>query len=200
MSEVKIALGKPEKLTGEIIAGFKMAQEFEALKPILKSVEINFATYQRLNSCSINVSIKDMDGITLGYNHLNGRTITDNAFKSILINVKLEPGKRYLLVLAGVDGMQGHCPTAKLGTSDGKFVFLIGQYKVDGMNLYCNIIFDDVIDQIKTPPMATNVPKVPCPTLEDVIKGKVAPQDYQPEPEATEKPAIEQYFEKTKKK
>lgn len=98
---------QPEIPVGEILKGTSIIQEFRSKIDGLSSVSIMFATYARENDGHIEVLLKSENGNLIFKKIVDVSTLNDNKYKKFkfarILNSK---GKKYLLLINGVDGIQ----------------------------------------------------------------------------------------------
>ena len=156
------AFGGEERLSGELIAGRIVRQQFVAKATRLESICVCFATYMRQNACSVKVTLLDMgdapafrertpgSGAAQGGGKVLHTGIThalylkDNAYHRFRFGLDLRKGALYEIRVYSDNGRSGSSVTAKWGVrqQSGMIPFFIGKQEVMG-ELACTIEYED---------------------------------------------------------
>jgi len=141
---MEFTFGSPETLIGQITDDSYIAQKFVASSDRIKSVQIRFATYKRVNICSISVKLLSMDGAILGHSLANCAILQDNQFHEFVFNSKVEAGNFYQIKLEFKRCSPDNFVTLRYGKSKNTASSLI----INGENirdkeLDCRLIYED---------------------------------------------------------
>ena len=140
MERVVDTFGSSKMVIGNIVESMTVRQSFVALGK-LKAVEINLATYCRVNTCKLWVKVTDRQGREFGSKEIPCRILKDNQFYRIQFDLSLTPHNHYELWLVS-DGTASNSVTAKWGTpKHPQTSFFVGSTRFEG-ELFCRMEFE----------------------------------------------------------
>ena len=140
--------GNTTNLTGEIIKNSLIIQSFVAKADILKSVYVNFGTYQRKNSALVTLEILNQDGNVVKNCVLNSSKFDDNSYQLFSLNCDLIKDDRYFLKLYSSNGELGKSITARWGyRKHFEEIFYLNNDSRRG-ELACYFEFDDGVEAV----------------------------------------------------
>lgn len=106
--------GDKDRIVGEMIRGRKIQQTFIAVGEKLNNIDIEFATFQRMNDCEVVLEIFDGQKIIIS-EIIEAKNIKDNAFYRLKVEKSLQKNKPYELRIYSPNGRTGNSITLKLG-------------------------------------------------------------------------------------
>lgn len=109
----------PAQPVGEIVQGVEVRQSFVAQADELRALSLEISTYQRVNTCHLQIAIVDERNNLLGQAEVDGLDVVDNAVRDVNFPepVKLRPGQNYALVIVSPDGVPGNALTVWYGNT-----------------------------------------------------------------------------------
>lgn len=104
---------------GELVVGTEYRQPFTVQGDELETVTLFLSTYERTNTCHLEVQIQDQSGTVLAHTEIPCQEIADNAMRSISFDepIPLQKGEVYDLVLTSPDGQPGNAITPWMGST-----------------------------------------------------------------------------------
>lgn len=141
---MEFTFGSAETLIGQITDDSYIIQKFVASGSTLKSVHIRFATYKRVNICSLYVKLLTMEGAILGHSIVNCAILQDNQFYEFVFNAQVEPGNFYQIRIEFKRCSADNFVTIRYGNSKNtaSSLLLNGENK-NGKELDCKIVYED---------------------------------------------------------
>lgn len=104
---------------GELTRGMELRQPFFAPEGKLTGISMRFSTYDRVNTCHVQVDIEDETGTVLAQAAVDGADLADNAVRVLPLAqpAALRTGERYYLVVRSPDGTPGNGVTVWTGNA-----------------------------------------------------------------------------------
>ena len=109
----------PAEPVGEIVQGVEIRQPFVAEADEIRSLSLEISTYQRENTCHLQITIVDENNSLLGQVDVDGLGVVDNAVRDVYFAepVPLEQGQNYAIVITSPDGVPGNALTVWYGNT-----------------------------------------------------------------------------------
>ncbi len=117
-------------IAGGITEGMQVAQSFVATKDNLRGFSLRFATYIRINYCTMKIELLDSDNNVVFSDLFYGEDLTDNTLCDFMFDkIENSKGHTYNIVITGIDVPLSNEITMYLSPND---VYANGTFSING--------------------------------------------------------------------